>query len=196
MFTKKVPLRESLLLVLFLLTYLMSVSCGYTGISEFFCSKVVKERDDAIEKLASVEFEKANAERGWNDTIRLLGIVVEDLQRSALEQQEFHLALLKGMPNNKQLAYKYELTQKRNTAIFERIKKVLTLFEHVEKRTEAFRMLNEANKLQNQSQSLDDLKVISQHDEHINKLNKELEKLGHEIDGLNNKLQNLKKISG
>ncbi|WP_375616385.1 hypothetical protein [Bartonella sp. AP58NXGY] len=53
--------------------------------------------------MDSVEFEKANAERGWNDTMKLLGVAVEDLKRIALEQQELYLALLKNMPNNKQL---------------------------------------------------------------------------------------------
>ncbi len=47
MFTKKVMLIEGLLLIIFLLTYLLSISHGYTGIGKLFCSQVVKERDDA-----------------------------------------------------------------------------------------------------------------------------------------------------
>ncbi len=99
------------------------------------------------------------------------GGAVEDLKRIAFEQQALYFALLKNMPNNKQLTYKYEITQKRNAAIFERLEKVFTLFEHVEKRTEAFRELNEANKLKDQSQALHYLEVISKHHEHIDKLN-------------------------
>nr|WP_275046223.1 MULTISPECIES: hypothetical protein [unclassified Bartonella] len=195
MFTKKNLLRESLLLIIFLLTYLVSSSHGYTGVDKLFCSQVVKERDEAVQRLDSVEFERQNAQRGWNDTMKVLGIAVEDLKRSAFEQQELYLALLKTMPNNKQLTYKYEITQKRNAAIFERLEKVLTLFEHVEKRTEAFRVLNKVDQLKDQSQSLHTLEVISKHHGHIDRLNKELERLDHEVDRLNNKLQSLKKIS-
>ncbi|UNF45061.1 hypothetical protein MNL02_05560 [Bartonella krasnovii] len=162
---------------------------------KLFCSQVVKERDDAVQRLDSVEFEKENAQRGWNDTMKVLGVAVEDLKRIALEQQELYLALLKMMPNNKQLTYKYEITQKRNAAIFERLEKVFTLFEHVEKRTEAFRVLNKVDQLKDQSQSLHTLEVISKHHGHIDGLNKELERLDHEVDRLNNKLQSLKKIS-
>ncbi|UNF38426.1 hypothetical protein [Bartonella krasnovii] len=162
---------------------------------KLFCSQVVKERDDAVQRLDSVEFEKENAQRGWNDTMKVLGVAVEDLKRIALEQQELYLALLKTMPNNKQLTYKYEITQKRNAAIFERFEKVFTLFEHVEKRTEAFRVLNKVDQLKDQSQSLHTLEVISKHHGHIDGLNKELERLDHEVDRLNNKLQSLKKIS-
>ncbi|WP_273755432.1 MULTISPECIES: hypothetical protein [unclassified Bartonella] len=162
---------------------------------KLFCSQVVKERDEAVQRLDSVEFERQNAQRGWNDTMKVLGIAVEDLKRSAFEQQELYLALLKTMPNNKQLTYKYEITQKRNAAIFERLEKVLTLFEHVEKRTEAFRVLNKVDQLKDQSQSLHTLEVISKHHGHIDRLNKELERLDHEVDRLNNKLQSLKKIS-
>ncbi|QEE12639.1 hypothetical protein D1092_06595 [Bartonella krasnovii] len=195
MFTKKILLRKGLLLIIFLLTYLVSASHGYTGVDKLFCSQVVKERDDAVQRLDSVEFEKENAQRGWNDTMKVLGVAVEDLKRIALEQQELYLALLKTMPNNKQLTYKYEITQKRNAAIFERLEKVFTLFEHVEKRTEAFRVLNKVDQLKDQSQSLHTLEVISKHHGHIDGLNKELERLDHEVDRLNNKLQSLKKIS-
>lgn len=195
MFTKKILLRKGLLLIIFLLTYLVSASHGYTGVDKLFCSQVVKERDDAVQRLDSVEFEKENAQRGWNDTMKVLGVAVEDLKRIALEQQELYLALLKMMPNNKQLTYKYEITQKRNAAIFERLEKVFTLFEHVEKRTEAFRVLNKVDQLKDQSQSLHTLEVISKHHGHIDGLNKELERLDHEVDRLNNKLQSLKKIS-
>ncbi|WP_246257563.1 hypothetical protein [Bartonella gabonensis] len=162
---------------------------------KLFCSQVVKERDEAVQNLDSVAFEKANAERGWRDTMKLVGIAVEDFKRIALEQQELYLALLKNMPNNKQLTYKYEITQKRNAAIFERIEKFFTLFEHVEKRTEAFRAGNEADQLKDQAQSLHTLEVISKHHRHVDELNKELERLNHEVDRLNNKLQGLKKIS-
>ncbi len=195
MFTKKILLREGLLLIIFLLTYLVSSSYGYTGVDKLFCSQVVKERDDAVQRLDSVEFEKENAQRGWNDTMKVLGIAVEDLKRVALEQQELYLALLKTMPNNKQLTYKYEITQRRNAAIFERLEKVFTLFEHVEKRTEAFRALNKIDQFKDQSQSLHTLEVVSKHHGHIDGLNKELERLNHEVDRLNKKLQSLKKIS-
>ncbi|WP_375673711.1 hypothetical protein [Bartonella sp. TS82HLJMH] len=194
MFTKKVLLREGLLLIVFLLTYLLSTAHGYTGIDKLFCSQVVKERDDAVQKLDSAKFEKDNAERGWNDTMQILGVSVEDLKRIAFEQQALYFALLKNMPNNKQLTYKYEITQKRNAAIFERLEKVFTLFEHVEKRTEAFRELNEANKLKDQSQALHYLEVISKHHEHIDKLNQEIKRIDHEVDNLNNRLQSLRKI--
>ncbi|WP_330168000.1 hypothetical protein [Bartonella grahamii] len=196
MFTKKVLSKEGLLLIIFLLTYLLSTSHGYTGtgMDKLFCSQVVKERDDAVQKLDSAKFEKENAERGWNDTMKILGVAVEDLKRIAFEQQAFYFALLKNMPNNKQLTYTYETTQKRNAAIFERLEKVFTLFEHVEKRTEAFRELNEANKLRDQSQSLHYLEVISKHNEHIDKLNQEIKRLDHEVDNLNNRLQSLRKI--
>lgn len=194
MFIKKILLREGLLLIIFLLAYLVSTSHGYTGVDKLFCSQVVKERDDAIQRLDSVEFEKENAQRGWNDTMKLLGVAVEDLKRIALEQQELYLALLKTMPNNKQLTYKYEITQKRNTAILERIEKFFTLFEHVEKRTKAFRGLNKIDQLKDQSQSLHTLEVISKHHGHVDGLNKELERLNHEVDRLNNKLKSLKKI--
>ncbi|WP_254474719.1 hypothetical protein [Bartonella sp. B1098] len=195
MFTKKILLREGLLLVVFLLTYLIPASRGYTGVDKLFCSQVVKERDEAVQRLDSVEFEKENAQRGWNDTMKVLGVAVEDLKRIALEQQELYLAVLKTMPNNKQLTYKYEITQKRNAAIFERIEKLFTLFEHVEKRTEAFRGFNKVDQLKDQSQSLHTLEVISKHYGHVDELNKELERLNHEVDRLNNKLQSLKKIS-
>ncbi|WP_208441477.1 hypothetical protein [Bartonella raoultii] len=195
MFTKKILLKEGLLLIIFLLTYLVSSSHGYTGVDKLFCSQVVKERDDAVQRLDSVEFEKENAQRGWNDTMKVLGIAVEDLKRVALEQQELYLALLKTMPNNKQLTYKYEITQKRNATIFERLEKIFTLFEHVEKRTEAFRALNKVDQLKDQSQSLHTLEVVSKHHGHIDGLNKELERLNHEVDRLNKKLQSLKKIS-
>ncbi|EJF84910.1 hypothetical protein MCU_00018 [Bartonella elizabethae Re6043vi] len=195
MFTKKILLREGLLLIIFFLTYLVSASRGYTGVDRLFCSQVVKERDDAVQRLDSATFEKENAQRGWNDTRKLVGIAVEDLKRIALEQQELYLALLKTMPNNKQLTYKYEITQKRNTAILERIEKFFTLFEHVEKRTEAFRGLNKVDQLKDQSQSLHTLEVISKHYGHVDELNKELERLNDEVGRLNNKLQSLKKIS-
>ncbi|WP_375667390.1 hypothetical protein [Bartonella sp. CL435QHHD] len=195
MFTKKVLFREGLLLIIFLLPYFLSTSHGYTGIDKLFCSTVVRERDDAVQKLDSVKFEKENAERGWSDTVKILNVMVDDLKRIALEQQELYLALLKNMPNNKQLSYKYQTTLKRNAAVFERIEKVLTIFEHVEKRTEAFRGLGEANKHKDQSQMLHYLEVISEHHGHVDGLNKELERLNHEVDSLNNRLQNLKKIS-
>ncbi len=188
-------MREALLLIVFLLTYLVPASRGYTGVDKLFCSQVIKERDEAVQRLDSIAFEKENAQRGWNDTMKVLGVAVEDLKRIALEQQELYLAVLKTMPNNKQLSYKYEITQKRNAAIFERLEKVFMLFEHVEKRTEAFRGLGEANKFKDQSQSLHTLEVISKHHGHVDGLNKELERLNHEVDRLNNKLKSLKKIS-
>lgn len=195
MFTKKILLREGLLLIVFLLTYLIPASRGYTGVDKLFCSQVVKERDEAVQRLDSVEFEKENAQRGWNDTMKLLGVAVEDLKRIALEQQELYLTLLKNMPNNKQITYKHEITQKRNAAIFERIGVFFTLFEHVEKRTEAFRGFSKVDQLKDQSQSLHTLEVISKHHGHVDGLNKELERLNHEVNRLNNRLQNLKKIS-
>ncbi|PIT68345.1 hypothetical protein [Bartonella tribocorum] len=195
MFTKKNLLREGLLLIIFLHAYLVSASYGYSGVDKLFCSKVVKERDDAVQMLDSEKFEKENAERGWNDTMKLLGVAVEDLERIAFEQQELYLVLLKNMPNNKLLNSKYEITQKRNAAIFERIGTFFTLFEHVKKRTEAFRELDKANKLKDQSQSLHILEVISRHHGYVDGLNKEIERLNHEVDRLNNRLQNLKKIS-
>ncbi|WP_375616384.1 hypothetical protein [Bartonella sp. AP58NXGY] len=71
----------------------------------------------------------------------------------------------------------------------------MTLFKHVEKRTEAFRELDTANKLKDQSQSSHHLEVISEHHGHVDGFNKELERLNHEVDSLNNRLQNLEKIS-
>ncbi|WP_375608643.1 MULTISPECIES: hypothetical protein [unclassified Bartonella] len=101
----------------------------------YFVPNTFKERDDAVQKLDSVEFEKTNAERGWNDAMKILEVAVDDLKRIAVEQQELYLALLKNMPNNKQLSYKYQTILKRNAAVFERLEKAFTLFEHVEKRT-------------------------------------------------------------
>ncbi|WP_375665803.1 hypothetical protein [Bartonella sp. TT121SHDZB] len=162
---------------------------------KLFCSQVVKERDDAVQNLDSVQFEKANAERGWNDTMKILKVTIEDLNRMALELQGVYLVLLKNVPNNKQLSYKYQTTLERNVAVWERLEKAFTIFEHVEKRTEAFRGLGKANKLKDQSQILYYSKEISNLHGHVNKLNKELESLDHKIDDLNNRLQDLRKIS-
>ncbi|WP_375649633.1 hypothetical protein [Bartonella sp. MU70NMGDW] len=62
------------MLIIFLLTYLLSTSHRYTGMDTLFCSKVFKERDDAIQKLDSEKFEKENAERRWNDTMKILAV--------------------------------------------------------------------------------------------------------------------------
>ncbi len=63
------------------------------------------------------------------------------------------------------------------------------------RKKEAFRGLDKADKLKDQSQSFHTLEVNSNHHEHVDELNKELERLNCEVDNLNNRLQNLKKIS-
>ncbi|MBX4335157.1 hypothetical protein [Bartonella raoultii] len=176
------------------MTFFMSLSCSYAD-NQSFCLQVVKERDDALQKLNLVEFEKANAERGWNDAVKALGIMAEDLTRIAIEQQDVYLALVKTVPNNQKLRSMYEVTLKRNSEIFHRFQKILTIFEHVAKRTEAFQGLSEADKLKDKSKSLQHLQNITKYTGYIDALNKEITKLNQEIDALNNKLENLKKTS-
>ncbi|WP_375651015.1 hypothetical protein [Bartonella sp. OT172YNZD] len=110
---------------------------------KLFCSQVVKERDDVVQKLDSAKFEKDNAERGWSDTMKywggkILGVAVEDLKRIALEQQELYFALLKNMPNNKQLTYKDEITQKRNAAILRGSRRFLLYLSMLRKEQRLF----------------------------------------------------------
>lgn len=185
MFAKKILFPKRI--IIFLMTCFMSVSHGYAD-SQSRCLQVVKERDNALQKLNLAEFEKENAQRGWNDALTFVEVLAKDLATVALEHHELLEKLQKNMPNNKQFNYRYEMIIARDTAIIGRMKAYANIFKHVEERTNAFRELNEANKLKDKPRILRTLKVIAQHHGYVDALNKEIKKLDQEIDALNNKL--------